>query len=117
MAITLGRDCTLTVGGSTVVEVRQVTADETVTEQEFTPYGSRESHVYPTAYGLSVSFETIDDSQAGTFASYAENGTEVAVAGTGFSFTGVVTSISENQNLDGVRTISVTIKRTYSGLR
>lgn len=117
MAITLGRDCTIKVDGAGVVGVRTVTAEESVTEHEFTPYGSRESAVYPTAYGVSVSFETIDDSQVGTFSGYAENGTEVSVFGTGFSFSGVVTSVSENQSLDGVRTISVTLKKTYPGLR
>ena len=47
----------------------------------------------------------------------AEPGTELAVVGTGFSFTGVVTSVSDSQPLDGPRSFSVTMKRTYAGLR
>lgn len=120
MAITLGKDCTLSVGpagGSTVavVGVRNVTAEQSVTEQEFVPYGSRLSVVYPTAYATTVSLETIDD-QAGTantFVTWLEQGTKVDVVGNGFSFTGVVTSVSDSQPLDGVRTFSVTIRQTF----
>jgi hypothetical protein len=39
------------------------------------------------------------------------------VVGTGFAFVGVVTSVSDSQPLDGVRTFSVTMRRTYAGLR
>lgn len=115
MAITLGKDCTLSINGNAVVGVRNVTAEESVTEQEFTEYGSRLSRVYPTAYSLSVSIETIDD--AFDFPAALEAGTELAVVGTGFSFTGVVTSVSDSQPLDGPRSFSVTMKRTYAGLR
>lgn len=115
MAITLGKDCTLSINGNAVVGVRNVTAEESVTEQEFVPYGSRLSRVYPTAYGLTVSLETIDDSF--DFVTALEAGTELNVVGTGFSFVGVVTSVSDSQPLDGVRTFSVTMRRTYAGLR
>jgi hypothetical protein len=115
MAITLGKDCTISINGGAVVGVRSVTAEESVTEQEFVPYGSRLSHVYPTAYGVTVSLETINDSY--DFATALEAGTELNVVGTGFSFVGVVTSVSDSQPLDGVRTFSVTMRRTYAGLR
>jgi hypothetical protein len=115
VAITLGKDCTLTIGINAVVGVRSVTAEESVTEQEFVPFGSRKSHVYPTAYGITVQIETIDDSY--DFVTALEDGTELNVVGTGFSFVGVVTSVSDSQPLDGPRTFNVTMRRTYAGLR
>jgi hypothetical protein len=120
VAITLGKDCTLSVGPAgggqaAVVGVRNVTAEQSVTEQEFVPYGSRVSVVYPTAYATTVSLETIDDqaATANTFVTWLEQGTKIDVVGTGFSFTGVVTSVSDSQPLDGVRTFSVTIRQTF----
>ena len=115
MAITLGKNCTLSIGGNAVLGVRSVTVDESVTEHEFVPYGSRLSHVYPTAYGVTVQIETIDDSY--DFVTALEAGTELNVVGTGFAFTGVVTSVSDSQPLDGPRTFNVTMRRTYAGLR
>ena len=115
MAITLGKDCTLSIGGGALVGVRSVTAEESVTEQEFVPFGSRLSHVYPTAYGITVQIETIDDSY--DFITALEAGSELNVVGTGFSFVGVVTSVSDSQPLDGPRTFNVTMRRTYAGLR
>lgn len=120
MAITLGKDCTLSVGpegGSpvAVIGVRNVTAEQSVTEQEFVPYGSRVSVVYPTAYATTVSLETIDDQAevSTNFVNWLEQGDKVDVVGTGFAFTGVVTSVSDSQPLDGVRTFSVTIRQTF----
>ncbi len=120
MAITLGKDCTISVGlagGSpaAVLGVRSVTAEQSVTEHEFVPYGSRLSVVYPTAYATTVSLETIDDNAeaALTFSTWLQQGDKVDVVGTGFSFTGVVTSVSDSQPLDGVRTFSVTMRATF----
>lgn len=121
MAITLGRNCTISVGladstPTAVVGVRNVTAEQSVTEHEFVPYGSRVSVVYPTAYATTVSLETIDDNAAASlaFSTWLQQGDKVDVVGTGFSFTGVVTSVSDSQPLDGVRTFNVTIRATFT---
>lgn len=116
MAITLGRDCTVAVNG-TVAGVRSVTADETASEIEFTPYGSRNAVTYTTATSQGITVESIDDAAAGLFSGLVASGQECQVSGTGFSFTGVVTSVSENQNIDGVRTITATVKKTFQGIR
>lgn len=120
MAITLGKDCTLSVGLApgnpvAVIGVRNVTAEQSVTEYEFTPYGSRQSFVYPTAYATTVTLETIDDNVTSEllFSQWLEGGDKVNVIGSGFAFTGVVTSVSDSQPLDGVRSFSVTIRATF----
>lgn len=115
MAIILGKDCSLTIGGTDVVGVRSVTADESVSEYEFTQYATRLTYTYPTAYHIEVQIETNDDNYP--FYSYLESGAELDVNGTGFSFTGVVVSVSDSQPLDGARTLNVVMKKTFPGLR
>ena len=116
MAITLGKECTVSVDGN-VAGVRNVTAEESAEEFTFVEFGSREASVYTTSQSVSVSVESIDDSSSGLFVGLLESGAECSVSGTGFGFTGVVTSVSENQNIDGVRTITATVKKTRQGLR
>lgn len=116
MAIILGRDCTITVGGDPV-SARDVTASESAEEIAFKPFGSRDVYTYTTGYSVEVSVESIDDAFFDDAVGWCEAGTELAVAGTGFSFTGVAVSVSVRQPLDDVCTYTVVFKRTYAGLR
>lgn len=116
MAITLGRDCTLSVNGDSA-SARSVTASETTEEIQLRPFGSREVFAYTTGYALDVTVESIDSDFYDSAVGWCEGGTEVSVSGTGFSFTGVVTSVSESQPLDDVVSFTVVFKRTYPGLR
>lgn len=116
MAITLGRDCTLAVNGGSA-SARSVTASESTEEIQVRPFGSREVCTYTTGYSLEVSVESIDDGFYDSAIGWCEAGTEVTVSGTGYSFTGVVTSVSDSQPLDSVRSFTVVFKRTYAGLR
>jgi hypothetical protein len=60
VAISLGREFTLSIAGSEVAGVRDTTVNETANEITFQPYGSRQVFTYTTGYSLDLSFETID---------------------------------------------------------
>lgn len=117
MAILLGRDCSLTVNGQPVAGVRSVTASESTQEIEVRPFGSRQVFTYTTGYAVEIAIETIESSTAVDAVGFLQAGTELAVVGTGFSFVGVVTSVTDNQPLDDVRSFTITIRKTYPGLR
>lgn len=119
MAISLGRDFTLSVAGGTVAGVRDVTISETATELTFQPYGSRSSFTYTTGYAVQLSFETIDDGWFATGNTLLESGEQTPVVitapdgGTAWAFNAVVTSMTDGQPLDGARTIQTTLKRYF----
>lgn len=122
MAILLGSQFGLSIAGSVVAGVRDVTINETTTELTFQPYGSRQSFTYTTGYAVELSFETIDDAWLATGGTLLESGEQTPVVitapggGTAWSFNAVVTSMSDGQPLDGVRTIQTTLKQyLYDG--
>jgi len=109
--ITLGRDCTITVGEQSG-GVRSVTATESVQEIEVRPFGSREINSYTTGYTVEVQVETIDADFVDAAVVWCETGEEVEVSGTGFAFTGVVTSVTNSQPLDDVCSYAISFKKT-----
>lgn len=116
MAITLGKDATLTVGGA-IASVRNVQFRASSRTIDIEEYGTREAAVYSTGWNASVSFE-INDS-ADVSLSLLVNGTLVAVSGgeASWSFDAIVTDITEAATLDGVVTWQVECALTRSGLR
>ena len=117
MAISLGRDAVVTWDGVTVPGVRDVQVSVAVTTREITPFGSRATFSYPTAYVVSISIDTIDDAAATTAIAAAIAGTEIAVVTNGYSFTAVVANVSDSMPLDDVRTWSIQLTKTQAGLR
>ena len=117
MAISLGRDAVVTWDGVTVPGVRDVQVSVAVTTREITPFGSRATISYPTAYVVSISIDTIDDAAATTAVAAAIAGTEIAVVTNGYSFTAVVANVSDSMPLDDVRTWSIQLTKTQAGLR
>lgn len=117
MAISLGRDVVVTWDGVTVPGVRDVQVSVVVTTREITPFGSRATISYPTAYVVSISIDTIDDAAATTAVAAAIAGTEIAVVTNGYSFTAVVANVSDAMPLDDVRTWSIQLTKTQAGLR
>lgn len=118
MAITLGKDATVSVGGS-IVGVRNVTFSSSARTIDIDEYGSRFVSVYQTGRDASLSMEVNDGaSVAGLFASL-NNGTVVTVSGGvgSWSFPAIVTAISENAAVDGVVTFQVEARMTREGLR
>ena len=117
MAISLGRDAVVTWDGVTVPGIRDVQVSVAGTTREITPFGSRATISYPTAYVVSISIDTIDDAAATTAIAAAIAGTEIAVVTNGYSFTGVVANVSDSMPLDDVRTWSIQLTKTQAGLR
>lgn len=116
MPISLGRDCTISVNGS-AVSARDVTVSETTEDIDVQPFGSREICKYTTGYSVEVTVESIDDSFYTSAVGWCEAGTEVELNGTGFSFNGVVSSVSFRQPLDDVCSYTAVFRKTYLGLR
>jgi len=118
VAILLGKDATLSVGG-TVVGVRNVIWSEAARTIDVEPYGSRIKAVYSTGYEATVSMELNDSGSVGGMFSSLQNGTQVEVGGGGggWGFPAVVTSIQETDSIDGVVTYQIECKITISGLR
>ena len=116
MAITLGKDCTVSVG-SNIGSARNVTWSHTARTIDVEEFGSREVAVYQTGYDATISFE-FNDSDDLSFTQMVQ-GTTISVSGgaAGWSFDAVVTSISENDSIDGVATFNVEAKLTRTGLR
>jgi hypothetical protein len=117
MAITLGKDCTISIGGS-VSGVRNVTLSESARTIDINPYGSREVSVYQTGYECSVSIEINDSESVSGLFQNMHTGTPVQVSGGsgGFSFLAVITGISETDPIDGVATFTVEAKMTDRSL-
>ena len=118
MAITLGKDCTVSAGG-TIASARNVTFSETARTIDVHEYGSRVAAVYNTGYDATVSIEFNNSADVVGLFSVLQDGTEITVSGGagGWSFPAVVTSIGESDPLDGVATFTVEAKITISGLR
>lgn len=118
MAITLGKDATVSVGGS-VVGVRNVTFSSAARTIDIEAYGSRFVEVYQTGRDGSLSMEVNDDTSVSALFTALNNGTQVTVSGNpgGWSFPAVITSISSSASIDGVVTFQVEAKMTRSGIR
>lgn len=118
MAITLGKDCTISLGAS-VVSAKSVTLSYSVRTIDVERYGVRLDEVYPVAYSANVSVEFNDTSDlAGLFSSLTA-GTEFTVSGGAgaWSFPAVITGAQETTSVDGVATFTVTAQMTRTGLR
>jgi hypothetical protein len=116
VAITLGKDATLTVG-DVIASVRNVQFRASSRTIEIEEYGTREAAVYSTGWNATVSFEINDDADMDL--DLLLDGTLVAVSGgeAGWSFNAIVTDITEVNPLDGVTTWQVECALTRSGIR
>ena len=116
MAITLGRNCSISVGGN-IASARNVTISESAKTIDVEEFGSRVNAVYSVGYDITASIEMNDN--ADVTDEQLVNGTEITVSGGsgGWSFPAVVTGISETFGVDGVATFTVECKITKSGLR
>ena len=118
MAITLGKDCTISIG-STIASARNATLSYSVRTIDVEEYGSREAAVYPVGVEATVSVEFNDTADlTGTY-SLVTAGTPITVSGGAgsWSFLAVITSISESDPIDGVATFQVEARLTRAGLR
>lgn len=118
MAITLGKDCTVSAGGN-IASARNVTWSHTVRTIDIEEYGSRYASVYSTGFDVSVSIEFNDAADAAVVLGSVLTGAEITVSGGAgsWSFPAVVTGISESDPIDGVATFTVEARVTRQGLR
>ncbi len=118
MAITLGKDCTVSAGGN-IASARSVTWQQTARTIDIEEYGSRYADVYTTGYDVSVTIELNDSVDTANVLASLNDGTVIQVSGGAgaWSFPAVVTSISESDPIDGVATFTVEARRTRQGLK
>ena len=118
MAITLGKDCSISLDGGTITSARNVTLTESARTIEVNPYGSRYAAAYSTGYECTVSVELNDAAELGSaFAKMHTGGTFQVYGGAGgFSFLAVLTGISETDPIDGVSVFTLEGKMTASRL-
>jgi hypothetical protein len=116
LAITLGKDATLTVGTS-VTSVRNVEWTATARTLDVEEYGSRYATAYSTGWDASVSFEVLESSECQLARLTA--GELVAISGGvgSWSFDAIITSVSESNPLDGVTSYQVEARMTRASLR
>lgn len=119
MAITLGKDCTITLDGGTIVSARNVQLSESARTFEINEFGSRQGAVYSTGYDCSVSVELNDVADLGTAFQHMHAGTSFTVSGgaAGWSFQAIITGITESDPLDGVATCTIEARMTRPGIR
>lgn len=116
MAITLGRNCSISVGGY-IGSARSVTISKTAKTIDVEEFGSRVNAAYSVGYDLTASIEMNDVADVDD--SYITTGSSITVSGGsgGWSFPAIVTGISETFGVDGVATFTVECKITRPGLR
>jgi hypothetical protein len=104
MAITLGRNCSISLGGGYIASARNVTLSQSARTIDVNPYGSRYAATYSTGYECTVSVEFNDVAGLGTaFEKMKSGGTFLVSGGAGgFSFLAVLTGITETDPIDGV---------------
>ena len=116
MAITLGRNCSISIGGN-IASARSVTLSETARTFDIEEYGSRFNSVYSTGYDATVTVELNNVSDLSFTQIHA--GTSITISGGAgnWSFPAVVTGISETFDINGVATFTVECKMTKEGLK
>jgi hypothetical protein len=118
VAITLGKDCSISIDGN-IASARNVSLSYSVRTIDVEEYGSREAAVYPVGVEATVSVEFNDAADLGSVYGMVTAGTPITVSGGAgaWSFLAVVTSISETDPIDGVATYTVEARLTRAGLR
>ncbi len=114
MAITLGKDCSISLDGGFIRSARNVTLIESARTIDVNPYGSRYAATYSTGYECTVSVELNDAADLGSAFQKMHTGGTFQVFGgaAGFSFTAVLTGISESDPIDGVSVFTLEGKMT-----
>ena len=118
MAILLGKDCAISVGGN-VASARNVTFQMSAKTIEVEEFGVRAAAVHSVGWDATVSVEINNGSDLGTIMADLMAGNTISVSGGagGWSFTAVPVSVSESDPVDGVATFTVECKLARQGLR
>lgn len=118
MAITLGKDVTVSIGGN-IASARSATLSETARTIPIERYGSRFEEFYSTGRTATVSITLNNGSDTAALFATLQSGVAITVSGGsgGYSFPAVVTSISETCPLDGVCEFSIEAQLTLEGIK
>ena len=118
MAITLGKDVTISLG-SNIASATSVTLTQTARTISIERYGSRLDEVYSTGRSVTVSVTLNDSADTVTLFSKLQAGESITVTGGsgGWSFPAVVTSIGESCSVDGVCEFTIEAQLTLETLR
>lgn len=118
MAITLGKDVTVSLGGN-IASARSATFSQTARTIPIERYGSRLEEFYSTGRTATVSITLNNGSDAAALFATLQTGVAITVSGGsgGWSFPAIVTSISENDPLDGVCEFSIDAQMTLEGIK
>lgn len=118
MAITLGKDVTVSLG-SNIASARSATLSETARTIPIERYGSRLEEFYSTGRTATVSITLNNGTDANSLFASLQTGVAITVSGGsgGWSFPAIVTSISETCPLDGVCEFSIEAQMTLEGIK
>jgi hypothetical protein len=118
VAITLGKDVTVSIGGN-IASARSATLSETARTIPIERYGSRFEEFYSTGRTATVSITLNNGSDTAALFATLQSGVAITVSGGsgGYSFPAVVTSISETCPLDGVCEFSIEAQLTLEGIK
>jgi hypothetical protein len=118
VAITLGKDVTVSLGGN-IASARSATLSAAARTIPIERYGSRLEEVYSTGRSATVSITFNDGADAAALFAKLNNGQSITVSGGsgGWAFPAVVTSINETCPLDGVCEFTIEAQLTLEGLK
>lgn len=120
MAITLGKDAVLNLGAlGPVIGVTDVQWSGEARTIDVEAFGSRYAETYSTGISETLTFTVNDSHAAATIYTALNSGATVDVSGGvgGWTVPAVIVSVSESDPLDGVCTLTVTARRTRTGLK
>lgn len=118
MAITLGKDVTVSLG-SNIASAKSATFSQTARTIPIERYGSRFEEFYSTGRTATVSITLNDGTDSSALFTKLQNGQSITVSGGsgGWSFPAIVTSINETCPLDGVCEFNIEAQLTLGGLK
>ena len=113
MAITLGKDTSVSVGG-TLYSARNLSISYSAKLVEIEAIDSFAVGSIATGYDASMSCEINDPAEAGGSINAIVAGNSISCGGgaAGMGFTGVITSVTESAAVDGVATVVIEAKQT-----
>lgn len=111
MAVTLGKDCSISGVGSNAV-VRSVTISTSAKEIECHPFGTRTVYAHAVGHSTTIDVEMIDDPNLWNA---LRAGTAISISAAGGTGSFIVTGITRNEPLDDVVTMNITAKSAFPG--
>lgn len=119
MAITLGKDCSISVGGSSIAGARNASISYQLRTVDVKAMDTTDTQTANVGLDCVLNFETNEPNDISALITSMQNRSSTVSASGGaggMSFTGIVTNITENFAVDGVATFSVEVRQGRAGL-